>query len=140
MTRDEAVRLLAQREDGFRRGDAAAMAAAYAEDAVLISPMFGTVTGREAIRATHVKLFQVFNDMTIRVEDVIFENDRGAQSWAGHATHTHELFGVAPSGRRFEIHGVFVFEFKDGKIAQERRLYDFTGLLLQLGVLKAKPQ
>jgi hypothetical protein len=27
----------------------------------------------------------------------------------------------------------------DGKIQHERRVYDFTGLMVQLGVLKAKP-
>jgi hypothetical protein len=34
---------------------------------------------------------------------------------------------------------VFLFIFADGKIAREIRVYDFAGLLLQLGVLKAKP-
>jgi hypothetical protein len=29
--------------------------------------------------------------------------------------------------------------FADGLIAHERRIYDFTGLLLQIGVLRAKP-
>jgi steroid delta-isomerase-like uncharacterized protein len=139
MTRDEVVALLSRRELAFRAGDAAALAASYAGDAVMVSPMFGTVTGRDAIEVSHRKLFAVFKDMVIRTDEVIFEDDRGAQSWVGHATHTNELFGVPPSGRHFEIHGVFVFRFKDGLIAHERRLYDFTGLLLQLGVLKAKP-
>jgi len=28
---------------------------------------------------------------------------------------------------------------RNGKIVHERRIYDFTGLLVQIGVLKAKP-
>jgi hypothetical protein len=28
---------------------------------------------------------------------------------------------------------------KDGRIHEERRLYDFTSMLLQLGVIRAKP-
>jgi hypothetical protein len=32
-----------------------------------------------------------------------------------------------------------VFTFRDGLIIEERRIYDFTGLLVQVGVLKAKP-
>ena len=55
------------------------------------------------------------------------------------ASHTSELFGVPPTHRRFKIQGVLVFEFRDGKVAVERRLYDFTGLLIQMGVIKAKP-
>ena len=27
----------------------------------------------------------------------------------------------------------------DGQIVQERRVYDFTGMLVQIGVLKARP-
>jgi hypothetical protein len=32
-----------------------------------------------------------------------------------------------------------MFEMKDGLIVHERRYYDFTGLLIQLGVLRGKP-
>jgi hypothetical protein len=28
---------------------------------------------------------------------------------------------------------------ENGKIVRERRIFDFTGLLVQIGVLKAKP-
>src|SRR5262245_31160498 len=140
MTRDEAVALVPRRLEAFERSDAVGLAATYTEDAVMVSPMFGTVTGRAAIQASHHKLFQVFKDMVIKMDPLIFEADRGAQSWVGNATHTSELFGVPPSGRPFEIRGAFVYEFRDGLIAHERRLYDFTGLMLQLGILKAKPQ
>jgi hypothetical protein len=32
-----------------------------------------------------------------------------------------------------------MFQMKDGLIAHERRIYDFTGLLIQLGILRGKP-
>jgi steroid delta-isomerase-like uncharacterized protein len=138
MTHEAAVALLAQRERAFRERNPDAMAPVYADDAVLVSPMFGTLSGRDAIHASHVKLFAVFLDMRIDTEEVIFEDDRGVQAFTGHASHTTELFGVPPSGRSFELRGTFVFDFRNGKISRERRLYDFTGLLLQLGVLKPK--
>jgi hypothetical protein len=34
---------------------------------------------------------------------------------------------------------VFLYEFKDGKIVKDRRVYYFTGVLVQVGTLKAKP-
>jgi hypothetical protein len=37
------------------------------------------------------------------------------------------------------VQGVLLFEMRDGKIINERRLYDFTSLLVQIGVLKTKP-
>jgi hypothetical protein len=47
--------------------------------------------------------------------------------------------GLEGSGRKFEIQGVRFFKLKDGLIAYERRYYDFTGFLIQLGVLRGKP-
>ncbi|MBP1606970.1 MAG: hypothetical protein H6Q08_2344, partial [Acidobacteria bacterium] len=35
--------------------------------------------------------------------------------------------------------GVFLLRLRGGAIAEERRIYDFTGLLTQIGVLRAKP-
>ncbi len=32
-----------------------------------------------------------------------------------------------------------MYTLKDGKVVHERRIYDFTGMLIQIGVLKAKP-
>jgi hypothetical protein len=46
---------------------------------------------------------------------------------------------VDATHRSFKVKGVLVFEFRDGKIVHEQRLYDFTALLLQVGVLKARP-
>lgn len=38
-----------------------------------------------------------------------------------------------------EIHGAILLTFRDGKIVREKRYYDSTALLVQIGVLKAKP-
>ena len=42
------------------------------------------------------------------------------------------------TGRRIEVRGVWLFRFEGELIASETRLYDFTSLLVQLGVLKAR--
>ena len=49
------------------------------------------------------------------------------------------FLGLEPSGRSFHIPAVFTYELRNGQIAREQRIYDFTGLLVQIGVLKAKP-
>ena len=54
-------------------------------------------------------------------------------------THVGTIMGLPPSGRAFRLVGTFVFVLRDGLIVDERRIYDFTGLLIQIGVLKAKP-
>ena len=47
--------------------------------------------------------------------------------------------GLAGTNRRFRIQGVRLYDMKAGLIQTERRLYDFTGLLIQVGVLRSKP-
>jgi ketosteroid isomerase-like protein len=44
------------------------------------------------------------------------------------------------SGRPFRFPIVFVLDVRDGLIVHDRRIYDFTGLLVQIGMIKAKPR
>jgi len=46
---------------------------------------------------------------------------------------------MPPTGRAVSVPVVFVYELRDGRIRHERRIYDFTGVLVQVGLLKAKP-
>jgi predicted ester cyclase len=54
-------------------------------------------------------------------------------------THIGRLRGFEPTGKRFQMSVAFVHLLKDRKIVHERRIYDFTGLLVQIGILKARP-
>lgn len=124
---------------GWNSRDPAALASAHAEDGVVFSPIFGEVRGRAAIEKSYRDLFTAFADWTFEPSELIVDGLRAAQLVSVNASHTSEIFGVQPSHRKFRIQGVLVFEFRDGKVQIERRLYDFTGLLIQLGVIKAKP-
>ena len=139
MTRTEITGFLTRRQDHWTARDARALALDHTPDGVVHSPIFGVVHGVEAIETTYRNLFNVFADWTFDAQDLIVEGDRAVQLFRVTATHTNELFGVPATNRRLEIRGALIFDFQDGKIARERRLYDFTGLLLQLGILKAKP-
>jgi hypothetical protein len=138
--RDGWVALFESRARGWQARDPALLAASHADDGVIVSPIFGTVSGREAIDTSYRELFRRFADWTLEAEAPIIDGLRAGQLFRVHATHTDDIFGLAATGRRFEIQGALVFDLREGRIVQERRIYDFPGLLLQLGVLKAKPQ
>jgi predicted ester cyclase len=70
----------------------------------------------------------------------LVDGDRAVQILKFSGTHAGEFFGLPASGRRVEIVMACVLTFRDGLITEERRIYDFTGMLVQVGVLKAKPQ
>lgn len=139
MTREEVVAMVNGLQRAWRVRDPVALAAAHAEDSVVHSPIFGVLTGRPAIEQSYRDLFAAFADWTLEIEDLIIDGHRVAQFFKVNASHTSEFFGVPATGRRFEIHGVLFIELRDGRIVRERRLYDFTGMLVQIGVLRARP-
>jgi hypothetical protein len=49
------------------------------------------------------------------------------------------FLGLEGTGRRLEVRGVMLADMEDGLIAHEQRIYDFAGLLMQVGVLRGKP-
>jgi len=139
MTRDEIQALFDRRAGAWRRRDVDALAASHAEHGVVVSPMFTTITGREQIADSYRSLFRAFPDWEYGGDDLIVDGDRVAQPFTVHATHSGEFMGLPGSGRRFTVQGVLLFEVGGGMIQTERRIYDFTGLLIQLGVLKSRP-
>jgi len=139
MTREQIVAVLNTMQRAWNSRDPVALTSAHTDDGVIHSLIFGEVRGRAAIEQSYRDLFTAFADWTFEGGDLIVDGTRAAQLATVTATHTSELFGVAPTHRRFKFQGVLIFEFRDGKVAVERRLYDFTGLLIQIGVIKAKP-
>lgn len=136
---DELHALLERRIEAFNAHDVATLASAHAEEGVVSSPMFGKKAGRAAIEASYRALFSVFPDCHLDVEPPIVDRDRVAQFFVLRATQQGEFMGLPGTGRRFEVQGVFLLRFEQGQIVDERRIYDFTGLLTQIGVLRAKP-
>jgi steroid delta-isomerase-like uncharacterized protein len=139
MNRDEIEALFAQRVALFRRRDSAGLAKGHAEDGVVESPIFGIVRGRAAIEASYASLFRAFPDSIFEMPGLIVDDAHVVQLFKMHATHSAEMFGLPATNRQFNIEGALVHEMKDRHIAHERRIYDFTGMLIQIGVLRPRP-
>lgn len=139
MTRDEIVAFFERRQELYYDLDAAALAADYADDAVIDSPMAGVHTGRVAAEQAMRAIFEAFLDRKMTTKSLLIDGDRVAQVVTVEGTHVGEFMGLPPSGKRFRFTEVFLCELRDRKIICEQRIYDFTGLLVQIGALKAKP-
>lgn len=138
MTREQAVELVNARLASYKRRDAVALARGFAEDAVVVSPMFATVQGRKAIEASYKSLFNAFPDWEMHAEEPIIDGNRIAQLFRVTATHVNDLFGLPGTGRRVEFPCMIIMRIENGMIAHERRIYDFAGVLMQIGILKGK--
>ncbi len=139
MTRDDVLALCARWQDAFVRRDLDVLGELYAEHAVVESPLAGTVTGRDAFAQAHSAIFGAFPDIVHTFEPPLASEDRAALIADSVGTNTGSVMGLPPTGRSFRLRLVFLLDFCDGRIVRDRRFYDFTGLLVQVGVLKAKP-
>ena len=140
MTREEVAAVVKQWLAGFSRHDVDALASLYAEDCVVESPLAaGAVKGREANARVFRTFFETFRDVTFTQDELIVEGDRAVLVGVLSGTDTGGLMGMSASGKHVQVPIVGLFRMRDGLIVHERRIYDFTGLLVQIGVLKAKP-
>lgn len=140
MTRDDIVAMFDRRQQALDRLDARALAADHTEDCVLESPFAGgTATGPDAIAAVYERYFSTFADITFTREALIVDGNTVVLLERVAGTDTGGVMGLAPSGRAMSYMIAIQYELRDGRIARERRVYDFTGVLLQIGALKAKP-
>lgn len=140
MTRDEVAALFARRQEAHARRAAIEAASFHAEEGVVESPLAGgTVTGRQAIEKTYQAFFSAFPDLTTETDALVIDGDQAAWIFTHAGTDRGEFMGLPSTGKAFRARVVFLSELRDGQITRERRIYDFTGVLVQLGLLKIKP-
>ena len=141
MTRQDVEELFARRLEALARHDSAALAMLHSADGMVDSPMAGgTVHGRRAIEEVYRAWFTAFPDVKFSADEaLLIDGDRAAQRLTIGGTDTGGFLNLPPTGKAFRVPLVGLFTLADHKIVHERRIYDFTGMLIQIGVLKAKP-
>ena len=140
MTREEIAAWIDRRLHALNGHDADALARLYADDCAIESPTVGRgAHGAKAAADIDRAWIGGFPDVTFTTAAQLIDGDRAA--WVGTASGTDRggFMGVAPTDKRFSIPMVLFTVIRDGRISRERRVYDFTGMLMQIGVLKARP-
>ena len=140
MTRDEIQALATRFLEMWEQGDPQAFSVFYASDATVETPMFQKAVGREQIEHIYGETFRIFTGFKVVLDDMIVdaETGRAVVLVTAGATQIGEVFGYPGSGKHFTLKVAFVLRFAGELIAAETRVYDFTGMLVQLGVLRAK--
>jgi steroid delta-isomerase-like uncharacterized protein len=138
-TREDVVRLLTRWHEAWARRDVAQIAEQHADACLMDSHLEGPVTGRVAIRRVHEAWFAAFPDGSQVSEAVLIDDDRVADMAMVSGTDTGGFLGLPPTGKPFRLPVVWLFTVRHGQFAYVRPIYDFTGMLVQIGVLKAKP-
>ena len=138
LTRDEILAMFARRQEAFDDLDAARLAADYADDVVIESPMSGTHGKADAERYLRA-FFDAFLDLKATFETPVIDGQQVAVIGMCEGTNMGGFMGLPASGRGFKLRIGMMFELRGRTIVHEQRIYDFTGMLVQVGILKAKP-
>ena len=132
ITREEAIALFNRVADAVNQQDAATILSFYADDAIVISPAFSEMHGKEAIAASWKKMFAAFPDWTVGRVDVMVDGDRMLAIAFNSFTDNNGWFGLPATGERVTYRNLLLLTLKDGKVIREERMYDIaavTGLL-----------
>ena len=141
MTRQDVEEIFARRQQALAQRDAATLGSLHSADCVLESPTAGgTVYGRPAIEEVYRAWFTAFPDVAFAPDEaLLIDGDRVAQRLTTTGTDTGGFLGLPPTGKAFRVPLVVLCTLVDNQIVHERRIYDFTGMLIQIGVLRARP-
>lgn len=139
MTRAEVVALFERRQIAYDNLDATVLAADYSDNCIVDSPTGGTHSGRAAVRKVLQAVFDAFVDMKMRTDALAIDGDHVAQCLTIDGSNVGGFLGIAASGKPFHVTAVFLYDLNERQIVRERRIYDFTGMLAQIGILKTKP-
>jgi steroid delta-isomerase-like uncharacterized protein len=134
-------KFVARRFDTANRHDVQAWASTYSSDAVVFDPGYPEpLRGTDAIAKDFADFITAFPDLKITQGLTLVDGDNYAMEYTISGTHTGPL--VTPSGRisatnkRIDVPGsAFGRIDAAGRSADERRYYDFAGILGQLGLM-----
>lgn len=140
LTRDDLQAIVERHLDTWQRHDVPALAGFHSPDGVVESPMYGTRRGRTEIEDAYRAFFRSFPDARMDREAILIDPPNVAIFITVGGTQSDEFFGLRGTTKHIDIRSARFMQFNDdGSIVHERRIYDFTGVLVQLGVLRAKP-
>jgi steroid delta-isomerase-like uncharacterized protein len=140
MTRSEINDLIVRFLEAWHRRDVTALANFHTEDCIVESPVAGgQARGREAIARSYEAFFHAFPDLALTYDEPLIDGNRVVLITRLSGTDRGGFLGLQPTGRSVDFPLVLLYGLANGLIARERRIYDFTGLAVQVGAIKAKP-
>ena len=95
------------------------------------------VRGPAGLRTQLEKYVDAFEGAHVTVDEQFAEGDLVATRWTGRGTHTGEIAGVAPTGKEVTVTGITISRVENGKVVEERQVWDALGMLVQIGAVPA---
>lgn len=101
-----------------------------------VADFFG---GQQVDKARYIEEDQrfasAFRDSRITVLEQIAEDNKVVSVMTWTAVQVNDIQGIPASGRSFEIRGIAIDYFKDGKVIKHFPLFDQLNMMQQLGAM-----
>ncbi len=121
-------------DEVFLKGDFSAVDELMTDDFISHTSGPGG-SGKDGMKETIKRVSAGLTDASMKIEDMIAEDDRVAVRLTGHAVQTGEFMGMPPSGKAYTIGEIHIFRIRDGRVAEHWHQADFLGMMRQLGAL-----
>jgi steroid delta-isomerase-like uncharacterized protein len=108
-----------------------------AEDFVNHSAPPGVPGDRDGQKMYLGAFMAAFPDCRFTIDDMIAEGDQVVTKKTFTGTHTEELSGIPPTGKRVTLQFADVMRVRDGKIVEHWLAMDQMSFMQQLGLLPA---
>ncbi len=116
------------------QGDTTVVETLFAPQWVNVDAALPPMRGLDGAR-TLVALFKKsFPDFTSRVELIAAEGEQVAVHAVHTGTHKGEFLGIPATGKSISVSSTGIFTVRDGKLIENRVIFNAYGLLQQLGV------
>lgn len=103
----------------------------FAEDVDVLWPD-GATPDLEGIREDFAEILSFSSDRKFNLERTTCEGDRVVAEWTATGTHTGEMAGMPPTGRKLSFPMAHVFDFEEGKVKKWRVYFNYQTLFQQL--------
>jgi steroid delta-isomerase-like uncharacterized protein len=91
--------------------------------------------GVEGLKEVHLSYVAGFPDWQFRIEEEIPAGDKVVVRWSGSGTHSGDLMGIPPTGKRVNLTGISIFRLAGGRIAEDRVEANALRMMQDLGVI-----
>jgi steroid delta-isomerase-like uncharacterized protein len=112
--------------DGINGGEESAFDDVLAED--YVNHTFGA-SGKDAMKGVVAQFRSAFPDLSIEIDERVVDGDRIAQRGHFSGTHQGEFNGIPPSGRQVTVQWMDFWTVRDGKLADNWVVMDFSPLM-----------
>src|SRR5262249_44151533 len=129
---EDARDLIRRLRDAAGSRDFARMAELYADDAVAVRPVFGTVRSGQAIVATWGTLLRTFADIALDISDILVHGERIAVLATVMTTDRAGWFGRPATNAPINYRMVLLLTVRHERIVYDERIYDSAGVLERL--------